>query len=83
MEDQTNQRNFSTVLVQDPRLLVTDRIKYGVIQGGASCTTTPFNAITQSSSQIVFNVQCPSESTLIDRHILLQSTNTVRFLMKK
>jgi len=79
MEDQTNQRNFSTVLVQDPRLLVTDRIKYGVIQGGSSCTTTPFNAITQSSSQIVFNVQCPSESTLIDRHILLQSTVTLAF----
>ena len=79
MEDQTNQRNFSTVLVQDPRLLVTDRIKYGVIQGGSSCTTTAFNAITQSSSQIVFNVQCPSESTLIDRHILLQSTVTLAF----
>ena len=79
MEDQTNQRNFSTVLVTDPRLLVTDRIKYGVIQGGASCTSTAFNAITQSSSQIVFNVQCPSESTLIDRHILLQSTVTLAF----
>ena len=77
MENMAQSRNFSTVLVRDPRLNVTDKIKYGVISGASSVTSTQFTAISQSPSQIVFNIQVPSEATILDRHILLTSQITL------
>ena len=37
--------NFSTVLIQDPRLLVTDKVKYAVIKGGANITQVQYKAL--------------------------------------
>jgi len=54
--------NFSTVLIEDPRLLVTDQVKYGVIKGGANITQTQYKAISQTNSQIIFNCPVPSEN---------------------
>ena len=66
--------SFSTVLIQDPRLMVEDSIKYGVIKGGQNVTEAQFNAISASSSQMVFNIAVPSENTIIDRRVMLAST---------
>ena len=64
---------FKKVLVKDDRLNVTDSIEYAVEKGGQNMTSSTFNAITFSTSSHVFNIQIPSEQTLIDRRILWQS----------
>ena len=69
--------DFEKVLVKDPRLDVTDSIKYAVIKGGQNVTMTKFQAVSASSSQLVFNVQVPSEQTIIDRRVLLSATLVV------
>ena len=66
--------DFEKVLVKDPRLDVTDSIKYAVIKGGQNVTNSLFQAVSSSSSQLVFNVQVPSEQTIIDRRVLLRGT---------
>lgn len=66
--------DFEKVLVKDPRLDVTDAIKYAVIKGGQNVTQSKFEAVSASSSQLVFNVQVPSEQTIIDRRVLLEAT---------
>lgn len=66
--------DFEKVLVKDPRLDVTDTIKYAVIKGGQNVTNSKFAAVSASSSQLVFNIQVPSEQTIIDRRVLLRAT---------
>jgi len=65
--------DFEKVLVKDPRLDVTDAIKYAVIKGGQNITMSRFQAVSASSSQLVFNIQVPSEQTIIDRRVLLEA----------
>ena len=65
--------DFEKVLVKDPRLDVTDSIKYAVIKGGQNVTMSKFQAVSASSSQVVFNIMVPSEQTVIDRRVLLQA----------
>jgi hypothetical protein len=65
--------DFTKILVKDDRLDVVDNIKYAVIKGGQNVTAAPFRAISQTNSQIVFNIQVPSEQTIIDRRVLLQT----------
>jgi hypothetical protein len=67
-------QDFKKCLVRDERLNVTDAIHYAVVKGGQNVTPSPFNAVSQSPSSITFNVQVPSEQTLIDRRVLWQST---------
>jgi len=69
--------DFEKVLVKDPRLDVSDSIKYAVIKGGQNVTMSLYNAISYSNSQIVFNIQVPSEQTIIDRRVLLQTDLTL------
>lgn len=70
--------DFQKVLVIDDRLAVKDSIKYAVMKGAQNMTVSEFNAISQSPSSIVFNVQVPSEQTLIDRRVMWESTITIR-----
>jgi len=65
--------DFEKVLVKDPRLDVTDAIKYAVIKGGQNVTMVRIPAVAYSNSQYVFNVQVPSEQTIIDRRVLLNA----------
>ena len=65
--------DFTKVLVKDDRLDVTSNIKYAVVKGGQNVTCAQFQAISQSNSQLVFNIQVPSEQTIIDRRVLLQT----------
>ena len=71
--------NFQTVLVEDPRLLVTDQVKYAVVKGAQNITQAQFNANSASMSQILFNIAVPSENTIIDRRLLI--TSTVNFII--
>ena len=79
--------DFEKVLVKDPRLDVSESIKYAVIKGGQNVTCAPYNAISESNNQLVFNIQVPSEQTIIDRRVLLQTelslTVTTDCLYKK
>jgi len=65
--------DFEKVLVKDPRLDVADSIKYAVIKGGQNVTASPFRFISETTSQVVFNIQVPSEQTIVDRRVLWQS----------
>jgi hypothetical protein len=66
--------DFQKVKVLDDRLNVTDQIKYGVIKGGQNMTAAQFAAVSQTTSALTFNVQVPSEQTIIDRRVLWRST---------
>ncbi len=66
--------DFVKVKVIDPRLAVTDRVKYKVEKGGQNVTCAQFNAISQTTSSHTYNIQVPSEQTLIDRRVMWQST---------
>lgn len=70
--------DFTKILVKDDRLEVVDNIKYAVVKGGQNVTMAQFQAISSSNSQIVFNIQVPSEQTIIDRRVLLQTDLTLR-----
>jgi hypothetical protein len=69
--------DFEKILVKDPRLDVSDSIKYAVVKGGQNVTVAPFKRISESTSQIVFNIQVPSEQTIVDRRVLLHTKLTV------
>lgn len=53
---------------------ITDRLDFAVMSGGANNTYQPFQAVSSSASSIVYNVQIPSESIVISREVLQQST---------
>lgn len=65
--------NFKKILVKDNRLNVSDSIGYGVYKGGQQMTPAKFKAITATTSSHTFNIQIPSEQTLIDRRVLWNS----------
>lgn len=67
-------QDFVKVLVKDDRLNVTDAVQYAVHKGGQNMTSAQFNAISQTASAVTFNIQVPSEQTIIDRRVLWQST---------
>jgi hypothetical protein len=71
--------DFKKVLVKDSRIgNLTDSIAYGVFKGGQQCTSAQFNAISASTSSHVYNIQVPSETTIIDRRVMWKSTVTLR-----
>jgi hypothetical protein len=71
--------DFKKVLVKDDRLMVTDSLNYAVLKGGQNVVSQVAAAITQSTSSISFNVQIPSEQTIVDRKLFIQSTVQVDF----
>lgn len=68
--------DFEKVLVKDDRLDVKDVVRYAVVKGGQNVTCAQYRAISESNSQITFNIQVPSEQTIIDRRVLLRTTIT-------
>lgn len=69
--------DFTKVLVKDDRLVVTDSLKYAVQKGAQNMTVNTFNAISKSPSSLTFNVQVPSEQTVIDRRVMLRTQFTL------
>ena len=71
--------DFQKVLVKDDRIgNVTDQIKYAVCKGGQSVTSAQFQAISASASNHTFNVQVPSQETLIDRRLVWRCTASIK-----
>jgi len=67
-------QDFQKVLVKDDRLMVTDAVRYAVIKGGANMTCSQYSAIGSSpfTSNINFNIQVPSQETIVSRQALLR-----------
>lgn len=72
-------QDFEKVLVIDPRLNCTDKLKYGVVKGGQNMTIQPYKAISLSTSSITWNLQIPSEQTVLDRRWLWRATAVLKF----
>jgi hypothetical protein len=62
--------DFTTSLIKDSRLMVSDKINYGVVKGGETITHQRQNAISNSNTSLVYNVQVPSLQTVIDRRVI-------------
>ena len=71
--------DFKKILLKDPRLMVTDQLAYAVKKGGQSVVSQRASAIAQSSSSVNFNVQIPSEQTIVDRKVFIKSTVVIQF----
>ena len=71
--------DFQKVLIKDDRIgNVTDAIKYAVCKGGQSVTPAQFNAISASASNHSFNIQCPSQETILDRKVIWRCTTSIK-----
>lgn len=67
--------DFKTALIESSVIAdITDQETFGVLAGPALSTYTQFQAISASPSQIVFNVQIPSESIVINRELYMGSS---------
>ena len=66
--------DFQKVLVRDERLNCKDSIKYAVQKSGQNITVAEFNAISQNANSHTYNIQVPSETTIIDRRVIWEST---------
>ena len=66
--------DFSKVLIRDERLDCADSIPFAVYRSGSNVTVSTFEAISKSSSSITFNIQVPSETTVLDRRVIWEST---------
>lgn len=67
-------QDFKTVLVKDSRIRdITDNLTYAVQSGASSNTYQRFSAVSTSKSNLVFNVQVPSESIVVSREVLIRT----------
>ncbi|MFM7981058.1 MAG: phage major capsid domain-containing protein [Candidatus Fonsibacter sp.] len=68
---------FETILVKDVRLgCITQKVKYQVFKGGQNITCQAYNAISQITTNHVYNVAVQSLETIISREVLWKSTVT-------
>lgn len=70
--------DFQKVLVRDERLNCKDSIKYAVQKSGQNITVAEFNAISQNVNSHTYNITVPSETTIIDRRVIWESTVVVQ-----
>lgn len=70
--------DFQKVLVRDERLNCKDSIKYAVQKSGQNITVAEFNAISATPNSHTYNIQVPSETTIIDRRVIWESTVIVK-----
>lgn len=57
---------------------ITDKIVYGVVEGGASITNQNYNAISASPNSASWNIQVPSNETIVSREVLVEATLTAQ-----
>ena len=66
--------DFKTCLIRDAKLAdITDQQVYAVRQGASNNTFQRYSAVSSSASSLVFNVQLPSESVIVNREVLLEA----------
>ena len=70
--------DFTTTLIKDSRLMVQDKINYGVVKGGETITHQRNNVVAESTTSLVFNVQVPSLQTVIDRRVMVGADITIK-----
>ena len=68
--------DINKVLVLDDRLHCTDQINFAVQKGASSLTYSQFNAVSATPNQINFNVQVPSQESLVGRDCFIQADLT-------
>ena len=69
---------FEKILVKDDRLgCISPKVKYQVLKGGQNITCQAYNAISQSTTNHVYNVAVPSLETMVSREVLWTSTVTL------
>ena len=70
---------FERVLVKDDRLgCISPKVKYQVLKGGQNITCQAYNAISQSTTNHVYNAAVPSLETFISREVLWKSTVSLK-----
>ena len=74
--------DFTTTLIKDSRLMVQDKINYGVVKGGETITHQRNNVVAESTTSLVFNVQVPSLQTVIDRRVMVGADITLKITGK-
>ena len=72
--------DFKKVLVKDDRLMVSDSVSYAVQKGGQNVVCAPIPALALSNSSLTFNIQVPSEQTVVDRRLVWAQTISVSFV---
>ena len=66
--------DFKTALIKDSRIAgITSQLTYAVMSGGSSCNYQSFPAISPNSTSITFNVNVPSENTIVNREVLVKT----------
>lgn len=71
--------SFKTVLVRDSVIGdITSDIDYAVKSGASQCTFQQFPSTSASNSALIFNVQVPSENTIIGRDMMINTGLTFR-----
>lgn len=65
-------QDFSKVLIRDSRLNATDDLKYAVFSGPQNNTYQHYQSQSATNSAVSFNVQVPSEATVLNRRALLR-----------
>jgi len=65
--------DFSKVKVLYDVLNTTDSVRYAVVAGAQNITPSKYNAISKSTSSVTFNIQTPSESTVIGRRFMIRN----------
>jgi len=66
--------DFKTALIKDSRISqITDQLTYAVMAGGSSVNYQSFPAISPNSTSITFNVNVPSENTIVNREVLIKT----------
>lgn len=74
--------DFKKVLIKDDRLMVSDSIEYAVFKGGQNVVPSVQPSISSvNTSSVTFNIQVPSEQTLVDRRVMYTAQATVQFTM--
>jgi hypothetical protein len=71
--------DFKKVSVIDDRLNTTDSLNYAVFRGGQNVTNVRMPAISATPNNLNFQIPFPSESTVLDREVYLQ-TQTIYYL---
>lgn len=72
--------DLKKMLVRDNRLHVSDKVNFAIFQGGQNVSKQAFKANTATTNSITFNIQVPSEQTLIDRRVYLEATVTFKIV---
>ena len=70
---------YNPVVVRDSRIQdISSKVDVVVQKGSSSTTYQSFNANTQSTSSVNFQVSLPSESTIFDREVLWEADMTLQ-----